>query len=171
MFSLAAIEAQSEHDRIGDVFWRGGRQNANKTLLPNKTTNALESIVSSRGSARSDNPMNDYDTVALATINTTPEELAAFFEAQLSRPLSDVVVRKLFAFERGLRKRQTDLVNQLENHEISREQYLKEFNAALALLMEQSRSLLGERDFALAYGEAGAHPQSLDDPEIFLASH
>jgi len=115
--------------------------------------------------------MNDYDTVALATINTTPEELAAFFEAQLSRPLSDVVVRKLFAFERGLRKRQTDLVNQLENHEISREQYLKEFNAALTLLMEQSRSLLGERDFALAYGEAGAHLQSLVDPEIFLASH
>ena len=59
--------------------------------------------------------MNDYDTVALATINSTgatPEEIAAFFEwAVSSRPLSDVVVRNSFAFERGLRKRQTDLVN------------------------------------------------------------
>lgn len=118
--------------------------------------------------------MNDYDSVALATVGgveDSPEELIAFFKARLSRPLSDMLIRKLFALERECRNRQTDLLNQLERQKISPEEYLKEFNAAIGRLMNESREVLGEKDFALAYGEAGARPDSLIDPEIFLGSH
>jgi hypothetical protein len=101
-------------------------------------------------------------------VEDSPEELVAFFNARLSRPLPDKLIQELFALERECRNRQTDLLNQLERHKISPEESLKEFNAAIGRLMNESRKVLGEKDFALAYGEAGGHPDSLVDPEIFL---
>jgi hypothetical protein len=149
--------------------------------LSSKTThssdtlaNPLEDIASKMGLTRSDNPMNEYDRVALSTVDgaeDSPKELAAFLKARLLRPLPDTLVWDLFALEQGFHKHQEKLVHQLEGQQISREVYLQELNMALRFLMERSRKLLGEKDFTLVYGEAGAHPESLVNPETFLASH
>jgi hypothetical protein len=117
--------------------------------------------------------MNAYDQVALLFAGTEPnegnfKEMAAFFEAQLKKTLPPQVLNRLFEIQAEFRDRQARLVGRLQAQEISRERYLDEFNAALKRSMQQSLETLGERDFMLAYGEAGLHPECLVDKAIFL---
>jgi hypothetical protein len=121
--------------------------------------------------SRSESPMSNYDIVALRTAGVPEdsiEEMTAFFEERLSHPLPYRLAQKLFGIQTEFRQVQSHLVAQLGAHEISPERYLREFNAALGLSMDQSRKALGEADFTLVYGEAALHPEGLIDPEIFL---
>lgn len=60
-------------------------------------------------------------------------------------------------------------MQRLERDEISREEYLEKLNAALAESMTKNRALLGEEDFAQAFGERGLE-SDLIDPEIFFSN-
>jgi hypothetical protein len=133
-----------------------------------------ESSASTNGIIRSDDPMTEYDRVALATagdVDDNIEEMTAFFKARLKHSLSEWLIKMLFEIQIEFRNRQAALIDQLNSDKITRERYLDEFNAALRLSMEESRSLLGQKDFALVYGEAGFHPESLVDREAFISGH
>lgn len=131
-----------------------------------------ETIAKPYGLTRSDNPMSDYDRVAIATADGRAdeiEELSALYEERVKRRLPGKVIRQLYTIQRELRGRQGDLAERLNRNEISREEYLNEFTAALRLAAENNRRVLGDKDFAMAYGEAGDFPEGFIDRPLFLS--
>lgn len=126
------------------------------------------------GGFGSDSLMSDYETdddVPAEGPEERIDKIAAFYEASLSHPLPDALVQQLFAVKVEFRERQESLMRKLDHNEISRENYLRQFNAALAKMMEKNRELLGDSDFSRVYGEAGFQPEGLVNPNIFFADH
>jgi len=117
--------------------------------------------------------MNRYHSAMESTADgeDSLEEVAAFFEANLSRQLPPETIHELFKSQVDFRRKQQFLGNQLDGDKISAERYLSELNMAMKLFMADSFNILGKEDFFRVYGEVGEQPESLIDRDRFLAAH
>jgi hypothetical protein len=114
--------------------------------------------------------MAHYDSVAIASAGTEDgiRELEALLEDRLSHPIDDRLLKKMFAAQTEFRKRQTELVSQLERNKLTADMYLSRLTSEMERLMEGYKELLGTNDFDMVYGEAGLNPGSIVDRNIFL---
>lgn len=95
-------------------------------------------------------------------------ELSALVEMALGYPLEPKILADLYTIQLNLWWARSCLVTNLQNREITPDQYLNRLHEALQSAMDQSRALLGEERFQMIFGEAGKNPNGLVNRTVFM---
>jgi hypothetical protein len=146
----------------------------NSTLSADMLAKTVESIASQNSRTRSDlhmmtNP-NEPTAPPPESEEDSYEEMVEFYNSRLgSDHLSHSQLASLFGIQSELRQRQSELVELLKQHEITKEKYMFEVNNALESSMRRNREVLGERDYTLAFDEREGVLSPID-PAIFISS-
>lgn len=94
-------------------------------------------------------------------------KLVALIRRKLDRRVDAKTIDGLVEMQTTLQARQRHLAKLVISHEITREKYIEDLDAAMKLASEVGKGLLGPQDFHKLYGEFRVH--GLGDPKEFIA--
>ena len=110
-----------------------------------------------------------FSTVEEEELFIADKEFQALAECNLGLDYDPEKIRRGASLQRDLQITRIELDRDLDAGRIKPDEFLVDFNGAIARIFAECERVLGEKDFERLFGASLEETKSLIDPSIFLA--